>query len=508
MLDELIAGMLVAGRYRLENRFATGAWGSLWHARDESTHLSCTVRLADSGVTDLRGMRERFAREVQAAEALRCENVVNLIGHGEWSGMPYVVFEALQGEDLARRLNRERRLPPAEVLEIVSDVAHALGRAHELGIVHRDLKPENIFMIRVGANEVAKVLNFGVTGGGPGSSLDRATKVGHHLGLPFYTSPEQATAQPVDLRADLWALGAIAFHCLTGRPPFESNSLDELLTQLGSAPLPRIQELDPDLPESLDTWCENALSRDPELRFQSAEELAGALAHAFQRTTLTGHPSPDWRTRRGNRLDSTNDLTWLAAVPDASAQTADSFSEAPMSEQRAQWRLGRNARRRVLRVSVGAVFSLLLLTLGVSLLRQGTPPGSVATVGLEQPKSSPRATPMPATPEPAKPAQAPVEAPAAHEPGAARSELGPTLAQPEPASMAATAEAPATAPTISIVPESIVPCQAPPAVKPAEPAARPVRPRLPSDDGASLRATRRSDPPKAPIAPAEPDYGI
>src|SRR5690349_17947957 len=150
MLDALIAGMVVAGRYRLESRFASGAWGSLWHAHDDSTHLGCTVRLADSGVSDLRAARERFEREVQAAERLRCENVVNVIDHGEWSGMPFIVFEALQGEDLAKRLSRERRLPANEVLEIVSDVSHALQRAHDLGIVHRDLKPENIFLIRVG----------------------------------------------------------------------------------------------------------------------------------------------------------------------------------------------------------------------------------------------------------------------------------------------------------------------------------------------------------------------
>ncbi len=142
MLDSLIAGMVVAGRYRLERRFATGACGSLWHGHDETTHLPCTVRLADTGVVDLRAARERFEREVQAAEALRCENVVNVIDHGEWSGMPFVVFEALQGEDLATRLRRERRLETGHVIELVSDVAHALSRAHELGIVHRDLKPE------------------------------------------------------------------------------------------------------------------------------------------------------------------------------------------------------------------------------------------------------------------------------------------------------------------------------------------------------------------------------
>src|SRR5688500_13036545 len=263
MIDSLIAGMVVAGRYRLERRFASGAWGSLWHAHDETSHLACTVRLADAGVVDLKAVRLRFAREVRAAIALRCENVVNVLDDGEWSGMPFVVFESLSGEDLATRLRREGRLEPGQVLEIVADVAHALSRAHALGIVHRDLKPENIFLIRVGANEVAKVLDFGIAGGGQGAPIDRTTKVGPHLGQPLYTSPEQATGGNVDFRSDLWSLAAIAFHCLAGRPPFESEALHDLLTQIASAPVPRLADFDPELLAPLDAWRENALSRDP-----------------------------------------------------------------------------------------------------------------------------------------------------------------------------------------------------------------------------------------------------
>jgi serine/threonine-protein kinase len=499
MLDSLIADMVVAGRYRLESRFAAGAWGSLWHALDEQTQVKCTVRLADAGVVDLKVVRERFQREVQAAKVLRCENVVNVLDHGEWSGMPFVVFESLSGEDLATRLRREGRLSPGQVIELVSDVAHALTRAHDLGLVHRDLKPENIFLIRVGSNEIAKVLDFGVTGGGPGASLDRSTKVGHHLGQPLYTSPEQATAGQIDFRSDLWALAVIAFHCFVGRPPFESDALAELLTQIASAPLPKLHALDPDLPPTLDAWCENALSRDPELRFQSAEELSEALARAFQRATLTGHPPPEWRSREARRAATTEaakeDLAWLSAIPDASAR--DNFSEAPLSRQRAYWGAGSDARKRALRVSVGAVLGLMLVTLGVAVVRDGPAASTMAEASLQRPKA------------PARPDQLPSNAQAV----AAESK---PAAMVEPIPDANPAVEPAEAATLTPAPVDPVPCQAPAAIpaSAARETPRPNRPKLAlpvADESAPARATRKGESRRENTlarAAAEPDYGI
>ncbi len=472
MLDSLIAGMVVAGRYRLDQRFASGACGSLWHAKDETTHLPCTVRLADTGVVDLRAARERFEREVQAAEALRCENVVNVIDHGEWSGMPFVVFEALQGEDLATRLRREGRLDPAQVIELVSDIAHALSRAHDLGIVHRDLKPEQIFLVRVGAREVAKVLDFGVAGAG--SALHRATKVGHHLGLPLYTSPEQAAGEPVDFRSDLWALGAVAYHCLVGRPPFDSPALDTLLTQISSGDVPELHGLDPDLPAALDAWCENALSRDPELRFQSAEELSDAFAHAFQRATLTGHPSPEWRAREVRRSIS---------------PATDSFSEAPLSRQRAAW--VSPARRRALRVSAGAMLGLLVVMLGVALLREPPRSSNLASLSPAKPAAN-RASSEAAKAAPATVAEVEkVTPPVAEE----NQTLLPALAEAAPCQALPAGAAPIAGPAATAPASPVVPAKAKPSTE--DSAARRERKTAARRDASVLRSV--SD---------EPDYGI
>jgi serine/threonine-protein kinase len=495
MLDSLIAGMVVAGRYRLEQRFATGACGSLWHGHDELTHLPCTVRLADTGVADLRAARERFEREVQAAEALRCENVVNVIDHGEWSGMPFVVFEALQGEDLATRLRRERRLETGHVIELVSDVAHALSRAHDLGIVHRDLKPENIFLVRVGVHEVAKVLDFGIAGGGA-SALNRTTKVGHHLGLPLYTSPEQASGGNVDFRSDLWALGAIAYHCLVGRAPFDSTALDALLTQISSGEAPKPHTLDPELPVTLDAWCENALSRDPELRFQSAAELADAFAHAFQRATLTGHPSPEWRTREArrsisSRTDESDDMAWLSGIPDISARNMDGSSDAPLSRQRAAWNSS-GLRRHALRVSAGAMLVLLLGTLGVTLLRAPSPSTDLAQASI--PRAAPIAnrSPAPAA-EPVAPAAEPAAAPATEATDA------PHALVPAPTEVA----------PCQALPVGAAPLSGPPAT-PA-PAIHPQRSKANSEEIAPRRERKteaRRDAEALRGVSSEPDYGI
>jgi len=485
MLDSLIEGMVVAGRYRLESRFATGACGSLWHGRDELSHLPCTVRLADTGVVDLRAVRERFEREVRAAEALRCENVVNVVDHGEWSGMPFIVFEALQGEDLATRLRREQRLEPGFVVELVSDVAHALGRAHDLDIVHRDLKPENIFLVRVGAHEVAKVLDFGIAGGGGASALHRSTKVGHHLGLPLYTSPEQAAGGSVDFRSDLWALGAIAYHCLAGRPPFETDALDALLTQISTAAPPALHAADPALPEALDAWCENALSRDPELRFQSAEELADAFARAFQRATLPGHPAPDFRTREGRR--TRDDLAWLSAVPDAAAHVADGFSEAPLSRERAAWRAP--SRKRALRVSAAAMLSLLGVMLGVALLREEPRSSELAQASLHREKPIVNRA-APAETQAATGADAPA----------------PPLEAPASDAVQTLLPAPADVAPCTAVPAGTAPIGGPPA--PPAVAPQPLK-QKPSAD-----ASRRDRKPEARREAAalqtsgEPDYGI
>src|SRR5262249_32601607 len=151
----------------------------------------------------------------------------------------YIAMELLDGEDLGKRLQRIGRLPPHELLRIVTQVCRALTKAHGMHIVHRDLKPDNIFLVRDDDREIAKVLDFGIAKAAGGAIDGSATKTGAMLGTPYYMSPEQAQGtKAVDHRSDLWSLAVIVFQALTGRLPFESEALGDLLVKIIVTPVP------------------------------------------------------------------------------------------------------------------------------------------------------------------------------------------------------------------------------------------------------------------------------
>src|SRR6185503_11783841 len=143
-------------------------------------------------------------------------------------------------------------------------IARALSRAHEAGIVHRDLKPDNVFLVRNEDEEIAKVLDFGIAKSAANRlDKDAGTRTGAVMGTPYYMSPEQISgSKAVDSRADLWALGVIACECLTGRRPFEADSVGGLALKICTEPLPRPSALAP-TPAGFDAWFERAASRDP-----------------------------------------------------------------------------------------------------------------------------------------------------------------------------------------------------------------------------------------------------
>jgi serine/threonine-protein kinase len=276
-----VDGFVVANRYLLGRKIGSGGMGSVWLAYDQSLDRVCAVKIVDPDKASSIEVRKRFLREARATAQIRSVHVVEVFEHGVWDGLPFIVMELLDGEELGTRLDRLGVLEPNAAHRVVAQIARGLARAHALGIVHRDLKPENIFLVPRDGEEIVKVLDFGIAHHVVYSPRDRATKAGAVMGTPCYMSPEQALGERTDWRADLWSLAVLSFQCLTGKLPFFHEAIGGLLTQILYEPIPSIREANPALSEAVEAWWRKASQRDPEHRFQSAAELSDALAVAL-----------------------------------------------------------------------------------------------------------------------------------------------------------------------------------------------------------------------------------
>jgi serine/threonine-protein kinase len=335
---KLAAGVVVADRFRLERPLGQGGMGAVWRAQHVGLHIPCALKFIHAHAAASAEVRERFEREARGAAQIRSPNVVQILDHGVWEGTPYIAMELLEGEDLSQRLKRQGMLDFPEVVSIVSQVARALGRAEAAGLVHRDLKPANIFLVRDDDREIAKVLDFGVAKSLTPAGLGEArTETGTLLGTPYYMSPEQAQGtRALDHRSDLWSLAVITFQCLTGELPFRSEALGDLLMKIMMAPLPVPSEVAP-LPPELDAWWARAAARDPAQRFQSAKELAEALALALGVTRDRGDAAvdtaprvpPTARSAPALPADSPSLLTDRPGGPAVSMVSKPAAAEAP-----------------------------------------------------------------------------------------------------------------------------------------------------------------------------------
>ncbi len=274
------AGRVLNQRYRLIRPVGQGSQASVWVAEHLALQTHVAVKLIDPELAKKESARERFRREATAAAQLRSAHVVQILDHGIDDDQPFIVMELLDGEDLFERLAHRSRLSLRETSKIVTQVARALIRAHAAGIVHRDLKPENVFLCPNEDDEVVKVLDFGVAKVKDAAKVTmQKTGVGTLIGTPHYMSPEQVKGiGEIDHRADLWALGVIAFQCVTGELPFDSEGVGDLLIKItiGDAPIP--SRVYPGVPANFDVWFAKACAREPAKRFQSAREMAVALA--------------------------------------------------------------------------------------------------------------------------------------------------------------------------------------------------------------------------------------
>ena len=279
---------MVTPSVKLVRPLGQGGMGAVWVADHLALRTQVVVKFIASGLKSNKEAQDRFSREAAAASQVKSPHVVQTFDHGITDeGIPYIVMELLDGRDLGEYLEQEGKMTPELVVEVVGQLARALDRAHEKGIIHRDIKPGNIYLCDAGrGGEVfVKLLDFGIAKGVEvlnANGIDSGTKTGSMIGSPFYMSPEQILgAKNLDHRSDLWSVGVVAFEMLTGRKPFDAETMGGLAIKIHSEPLPSPSTVNADLDPAVDAWFERACARDIEHRFSSAKQLAEELARAL-----------------------------------------------------------------------------------------------------------------------------------------------------------------------------------------------------------------------------------
>lgn len=263
----------VAGRFVLLSLAGEGGMGTVWKARDLLTSQLVALKLLNLDVTQPDEVA-RFDREVGMLAELRHPGIVRYVAHGQLQSQAYLVMEWLEGQDLATRLS-QKPLTFAESGVLLRRIAQVLAVAHHHGIIHRDIKPSNLFL-RFGRLEEATVLDFGVAR--RGLALQRVTRTGVVIGTPEYMAPEQARGlSSITPAADLFALGCVAFECLTGRPPFSAHHITGLLTKILFEPAPKLRQVRPAYPAALEELIAQLLEKDPLKRPQSASVVYDRL---------------------------------------------------------------------------------------------------------------------------------------------------------------------------------------------------------------------------------------
>jgi serine/threonine-protein kinase len=256
---------------------------SVWVAEHLTLHTQVAVKFVSLGLAGDASVLERFRREATTVAKMKNPHVVQVFDHGVTpEGSPYMVMELLEGEDLGAAILRLGSLPVPDVVRVVNQTSKALGKAHSLGLVHRDIKPENLFLTDLDGEIFVKVLDFGIAKETSARSEARSmTTTGSMIGTPYYMSPEQVlSAKLVSSGADLWSLAVVAYHALTGRVPFDAETVAGVFIAIERGAFDPPSVRNPALLPSLDAWFAKSLSRDPSVRFASAKELAASFEEA------------------------------------------------------------------------------------------------------------------------------------------------------------------------------------------------------------------------------------
>ena len=279
-MAEISIGSVFAG-YRIESVAGEGGMGRVYRATQMVLNRPVALKLIVPELAGDSDFRARFERESHLSASIDHPNVIPVYEAGEADGRLFIAMRWVEGTDLRSLIVSEGRLDPARAVAIVSQIGEALDAAHSGGLVHRDVKPANVMLTSTHGREHAYLTDFGLTK--KTASATALTRTGHFVGTPDYMPPEQIKGERADARADVYALGCLLFHALTGRPPYDrDNEVAKMYAQIHDPP-PRAAEAAPGTPADLDAVITRALAKDPDERYPSAGDLGRA-----SRAALTG----------------------------------------------------------------------------------------------------------------------------------------------------------------------------------------------------------------------------
>ena len=272
--DELAARVQVAlgDAYAVEGKLGAGGFAVVYLIRDVHLKRKLAVKVLSPDVISSHSVLERFKREAETIAQLSHPHIVPLHFIGQKDDLVYLVMQAIDGGSLADRMQREGQLAIDDAARIVSEVASALAHAHKRGVIHRDIKPQNVLLDAESGR--ALVTDFGIARTAEGGSL---TATGMVVGTPAYLSPEQVTGEPSDHRADIYALGVMAYEMLAGQAPFTGATPTAVLMKRLAGPPADLRDLRPEVPQALAELVDSCLAADPNERIQNAADIARAL---------------------------------------------------------------------------------------------------------------------------------------------------------------------------------------------------------------------------------------
>ena len=368
------------GRYEVVAQLGRGAMGVVYKARDPQIDRIVavkTVSLAGQEPDEEKEFRLRFKHEAQAVGRLHHPGIVAIfdVGENAENQDPYIVMEFVSGEPLNRMLKREKKLPLAQALQLVEEIAEALDYAHAQGVIHRDIKPGNILVTPEGR---AKIADFGIAK----LNLAHFTLPGRVLGTPAYMAPEQLSGAGVDGRSDLFSLGVILYAMVTGHSPFQGDSATTVCFKVANREPVAASALDLSLPHELDEVIARAMAKDPEQRYQRGAELAEDV-RKLQLVLGAGANTTSLR------------IAELSATAMAAQRTGTARQTAFRSNPVAEMEKADNLVRTVVRKAplrdliLGAAIIIVLIFVGAQTKMLVTSP----KVGFNRPEAAPTPTP-------------------------------------------------------------------------------------------------------------------